>query len=175
MTRHKNSFCLSSNPSHDHLTIIMVRTLFIHLYTYLSSTHTSSTLQLHIIYLYIQNCPYTCTYSCQFVYCYSLFVHFNSYFIICVFCFVTVILLHCSSFCHENKFLLCINIPGIKAHSDSEKSSLKIIAILVISQHFEGVVNPKMKGEKILNCIPRLVCFFIGTDFEKFSITSLAH
>ncbi len=33
--------------------------------------------------------------------------------------FVTVVLLHCSSFCHENKFLICVNIPGNKADSDS--------------------------------------------------------
>ncbi len=42
--RHRNSFLPSSNPSHEHLTIIMVHTLFIHLYTYLSNTHTWSTL-----------------------------------------------------------------------------------------------------------------------------------
>ncbi len=33
-------FLPSGNPSHEHLTIIMVYTLFIHLYTYLSNTHT---------------------------------------------------------------------------------------------------------------------------------------
>ncbi len=71
----QEQFLPSSNPSHEHLTIIMVHTLFIHLYTYLSNTHTQSTLQLHIIYMYIQNCPllYTYTYNWQFVYCYSLF------------------------------------------------------------------------------------------------------
>ncbi len=41
-------------------------------------------------------------------------------YIICVFCSVTVILLHCGNFCHENKFLECVNIPGNKAHSDSD-------------------------------------------------------
>ncbi len=39
-------------------------------------------------------------------------------FIICVFCSVTVILLHRGSFCHENQFLVCVNIPGNKADSD---------------------------------------------------------
>ncbi len=38
----------------------------------------------------------------------------------CFFCSVTVILLHCGSFCHENKFLACVNIPANKAHSDSD-------------------------------------------------------
>ncbi len=35
------------------------------------------------------------------------------------FCCVAVILLHCGSFCHENEFLECVNIPANKAHSDS--------------------------------------------------------
>ncbi len=29
-------------------------------------------------------------------------------------------LLRCGSFCHENKFLICVNIPGNKANSDSD-------------------------------------------------------
>ncbi len=33
------------------------------------------------------------------------------------FCSVPVILLHCGSFCHKNKFLVCVNN---KAHSDSD-------------------------------------------------------
>ncbi len=41
----------------------------------------------------------------------------------CVFV-VTVILLHCGSFCHENKFLICVNIPGNKAHSDSHSERI---------------------------------------------------
>ncbi len=36
----QEQFLPSSNPSHEHLTIIMVHTLFIHQYTYLSNTHT---------------------------------------------------------------------------------------------------------------------------------------
>ncbi len=43
------------------------------------------------------------------------------YYLCIVFSSATVILLHCGSFCHENKFLLCVNIPGNKAHSDSDK------------------------------------------------------
>ncbi len=41
-------------------------------------------------------------------------------FIICFFCSITLILLHCGSFCHKNRFLVCVNIPGNKADSDSE-------------------------------------------------------
>ncbi len=62
-----------------------------------------------VIYLYIQLSiciPY-------------LRVLFNSSFYYLFFCSVT--LLHCGSFCHENKFLICVNIPGNKAHSDSSK------------------------------------------------------
>ncbi len=29
-------------------------------------------------------------------------------------------MLHCGSFCHENKFLVCVNIPCNKAHCDSD-------------------------------------------------------
>ncbi len=43
-----------------------------------------------------------------------------SFFIIFVFCSVAVTLLHCGGFCHENKFVACVNIPGNKAHSDSD-------------------------------------------------------
>ncbi len=35
-------------------------------------------------------------------------------FIICFFCSITLILLHCGSFCHKNRFLVCVNIPGNK-------------------------------------------------------------
>ncbi len=35
----QEQFLPPSNPSHEHLTIIMGHTLFIHLYTYLSKTH----------------------------------------------------------------------------------------------------------------------------------------
>ncbi len=61
------------------------------------------------------------TYNCQFVYCYSLFTsYFYFFFFYLCFCSVSVILLHCGSFCHKNKFLVCVNIPGNKAYSDSE-------------------------------------------------------
>ncbi len=52
-----------------------------------------------------------------------IYLFFLILFIICVFCSVTVILLRCGSFYHENKFLVCVNIPGNKAHSDSDSDS----------------------------------------------------
>ncbi len=74
------------------------------IYTLIYLTHILSLhFNLHIIYLYIQNILLLYTYNCQFVYCYSIFT--CSIFIICVFCSVIIILLHCGSFRHENKFL----------------------------------------------------------------------
>ncbi len=52
-----------------------------------------------------------------------LFLFYYSFYYV-FFCSVNVILLHCGSFCHENKFLVCVNIPGNKAHSDSEKKNM---------------------------------------------------
>ncbi len=50
-----------------------------------------------------------------------------SLFLISVFLF-SLILLHCRSFCHENIFLIYVNIPGNKAHFDSD-SDLCVIEI----------------------------------------------
>ncbi len=65
---------------------------------------------LHISCLYIHNCLYYILCFCYFVYFYI------SIFIICVLscrCYSVVLW----SFCHYNKFLVCVNIPGNKAHS----------------------------------------------------------
>ncbi len=119
--------CLpSGNPSHEHLTIIMVHTLFIHLYTYLSNTYLVYTsiaqnIPVHtklsvVIYLYM-----------QLSICILLFLMYFFFFILLLlsdFFSVTVILLHCGSFCQENQFLVCVNIPGNKAHSDSDYPSM---------------------------------------------------
>ncbi len=51
-----------------------------------------------------------------------LLVLFNSSFYYLCFCPVTVILLHSGSFHHENNFLICVNIPGNKVHSDSDSA-----------------------------------------------------
>ncbi len=83
----------------------------------------------HILSLHINSSSFTCTYKT--VHCYILvhtivslyivipylLVLFNSSFYYLCFYSLTVILLH---FCHENKFLVCVNIPGNKAHSDSD-------------------------------------------------------
>ncbi len=111
----------SGNPSHEHLTMIMVHTLFIYL-THILSLH----FKLHIIYLqYVHTKQSIAIYLyIQLSICILLFLiylfFFILIFIICVFCSVTVILLHWGIFCHENKFLVGVNIPGNKAHSDSD-------------------------------------------------------
>ncbi len=68
-----------------------------HYLHYLFITHTYFFISnLHISDLYTHNCLYYILCFCYFVHC--LFVYCS--FIICV------------SFCHYNKFLLCVNIPG---------------------------------------------------------------
>ncbi len=37
------------------------------------------------------------------------------------------------SFCHENKFLVCVNIPGNKAHSDSDSVNMKRVSNRLMS------------------------------------------
>ncbi len=56
-------------------------------------------------------------YIAYFVYLYIIL------FIICVlsYCCLSVALW---SFCHYNKFLVCVNIPGDKAHSDSDSDKM---------------------------------------------------
>ncbi len=39
------------------------------------------------------------------------------------------------SFCHYNKFLVCVNIPGNKAHSDSDSDSVKGLKNFVFYLH----------------------------------------
>ncbi len=75
---------------------------------YLFTTHTYFFISiLHISDLYTHNCLYYILCFCYFVHC--LFVYY--YFIICVLscCCHSVALW---SFCHYNKFLVCVNIPG---------------------------------------------------------------
>ncbi len=124
----QKQFLPSGNPSHEHLTIIMVHTLFIHLFiwhTYLVYTSIAHNIHVHpklsiVIYLYI-----------QLYICVKLFlILFNSSFYYLCFCSVTDILLHCSSFYHKNKFLVCVNIPGNKAHSDSVSHDLSEIILI---------------------------------------------
>ncbi len=143
----------------------MVHTLFIHLYTYLSNTRT---LSLHF------HCTlYTCT--SKTVHCYIpvhtivylyivipyLLVIFNSSFYYLCFCSVAVILLHCSSFYHENKFLVCVNIPGNKAHSDSVSHDLsEIILICRFSAQETFLTNNIIeKNDSVMNGKCKITAF----------------
>ncbi len=98
------------------------------IYTLIYLTHILSLhFNLHIIYLYIQNVLllYTYTYNCQFEYCYSLFT--CSIFIICV--FVLSLSFCCTVEASVTK-TNSLNIPGNKAHCDSDIafSSVKVIS-----------------------------------------------
>ncbi len=101
----QEQFLPSSNPSHEHLTLNVEHTtlftLFIH-HTYFFFIS-----NLHISDLYTHKCLYYILCFCYFVHC--LFVYYS--FIICVLscCCHSVALW---SFCHYNKFLVCVNIPG---------------------------------------------------------------
>ncbi len=95
----QKQFLPSGNPSHEHLTITVEHTLFIHIYpTHILSLH----FNLHIIYLYI-----------QLSICILLFlIYFNKFNLLS---FYYLCLLFCHSvalwsFCHKNKFLVCVNI-----------------------------------------------------------------
>ncbi len=83
----------------------------------------------YILSLHFNCTLYTCTYTT--VHCYIpvhtivnlyivipyLRVRYNSTF---YYLFFVLSLLHCGSFGHENKFLVCVKIPGNKDYSDSE-------------------------------------------------------
>ncbi len=109
----QEQFLPSGNPSHEHLTIIMVHTMYtlIYLTHKLSLNFNCTNIPVHtklsiVIYMYI-----------QLSICILLFLVYL-FFLLSVFLFFTVILLHCLSFWHE--FLVCVNIPGNKALSDSD-------------------------------------------------------
>ncbi len=85
----QEQFLPSGNPYHEHLTLIMVHTLFINLYTYLSNTHTKSTFQI------AHSMPIHTIVNLYIVIPYLLVLCFFYY--LC-FCSVSVILLHCGSF-----------------------------------------------------------------------------
>ncbi len=108
-TRMQNQFLSPRNPSHEHLTLNVEHTtllsqLFIHhtfifhfkICTYQTSTH-------NFLYYILCFC-----FFCTLPIC--IFVHY--YFIIYVLscCCHSVTLW---SFCHYNKFLVCVNIPGL--------------------------------------------------------------
>ncbi len=109
--------------SHEHLTIITTHTIYTRIYlTHILSQHFNCTYYsctYKIVHRYI---PVHKIVNVYIVIPYLL-VLFNSYLYYLCFYSVTVILLHCGSFCHENKFLVCVNIPGNKAHSDSDSDA----------------------------------------------------
>ncbi len=98
-----------------------------------------------VIYLYVQ--------CYQFVYCYSLFTYSIFILLLSVFCLVTVILLHCGSSCHENKCLVCVNIPGNKAHSDSVSDSDYRLWVFIFQEELKitNLVHSVQTEEEILS------------------------
>ncbi len=125
--RQRKQFLPLSNPSHEHLTIIVTHTIYtlIYLTTYLVYTSIAHNIPVHtklsISYIPVHT-------NCRFVYCYSLFTCCFLILIYVVYS-VTVILLHCNSFCHGNKFLEYVNIPGNKVNSDSDQTVWEMILI----------------------------------------------
>ncbi len=104
-TRHKNSFFPQAihlmNTWHKTWNTQHYYTLLIH-HTYLfliSNLHISD-------YLYTHNCLY-------YILCFYYFVH-------CLYVYYSLLSVSCPvalwSFCHYNKFLVCVNTPGNKAH-----------------------------------------------------------
>ncbi len=80
----------------------------------------------HNIPVHIKLCVYT---ICIFLFYYLCF------------CSVTVILLHCGRFCHEHKFLVCVNIPAIK-----------LILILIFPEMSWSRMQDKKKTKSAKHC-----------------------
>ncbi len=107
----QDRFLPSSNPSHEHLTLNMEHTTLL---LYIINHHT---------FLFtFQICTYhTCTYT-QLSILYIVFLLFCTLSILYNYSFIICVLSSCChsdalwSFWHYNKFLVCVNIPGNKAH-----------------------------------------------------------
>ncbi len=69
--------------------------------------------------------------NCQFVYCYSLFTCSICILLFSVSCCCHSVALW--SFWHQNKFLVCVNITGNKALSDSDSDSFRFWFILILN------------------------------------------
>ncbi len=133
----QEQFLSPSNPSHEHLTIIMAYTIYtlIHFFICTSIAHN---IPVHtklsiVIYLYI-----------QLSICILLF-RIYLFFFLSVPYSVTVILLHCVNFCHENKFHVCVNIPSNKAHSDSDSDYVSFILMSFYSRNMMQQFIPHCK------------------------------
>ncbi len=65
-------------------------------------------------------------------------------------------MLHCVSFCHENKFPVCVNIPANKADSDSD--SVHCLAV-------NGTVTSlPVFTQNILKCVLKTNKDFTGLE-----------
>ncbi len=58
-------------------------------------------------------------------------------------------MLHCGSFCHENKFLVCVNISCNKAHCDSD--IIKIQCLIYLEKYV--FIEVKKNATKNLICL----------------------
>ncbi len=117
-----------SNPSQEHLTINVEHTTLFYNYFTTIIHHTYiynifylffSISNLHVrpvhTWLSVLHSVFAILYIAYLIYLYIVLL-------LSVSCPVAVILLHCGA-CHYNKFLVCVNIPGHKAHSDSDSDS----------------------------------------------------
>ncbi len=99
-----------------------------------------------------------------------LLVLVNSSLYYLYFCSVTVILLHCGSFCHENKFLVCVNIPGNKADSDSDSYSDHVAECGTCSQRgFQYIANINRRECGVL--VQRSSSFIMTQIFKPAELT----
>ncbi len=110
-------------------------------HTYLVYTSIAHNIPVHtklsiVIYLYI-----------QLYICILLFLIYLLFFILLfIISFLLLLFFHCHyvalwSFCHENKFLVCVNIPGNKADSDSEDivlNNIKLDLVKLKSQNHQS-------------------------------------
>ncbi len=110
----QEQFLSPSNPSHEHLTILNMEHTTL-LYNYLFTTNLPSFLIVYIFFILnlhssdlTHNCLYCILYFCHFVYC--LFVNLYIVLLLSVSCCCHSVALW--SFCHYNKFIVCVNIAG---------------------------------------------------------------
>ncbi len=104
----QKQFLPSGNPSHEHLTLNVEHTTL--LYIIYSP---------HILIFSFQICTYqTCTHIAVYIIYCVFAILYIAYLYICIllFYYLCPVLLLSSvalwSFCHYNKFLVCVNIPG---------------------------------------------------------------
>ncbi len=111
----QEQFLPSGNPSHEHLTINDVEHTKL-LYNDLFTTHTCFFFSFQICTC--QTCTHkiVCIVYCVFAILYIAYLYILI--LLSVSCLCHSVALW--SFCHYNTFLVCVNIPGNKAHSDAD-------------------------------------------------------